>query len=181
MSDPTPPQTAPESVFHPKPATRVMIIDDHRLMQLGVKSLLSDEPDLYVCGGAESAEDALRLIPEVKPDVAICDISIKGEIDGVTLAKMISQQFPNIAILMLSMHEESAYAQRALDAGASGYLNKADAPQLLVNALRCVLAGELFYSPTSFSSEVRLKISASGKRIVRPGIGGVTGPFPDSF
>lgn len=163
------------------PVTRVLIIDDHRLMHMGIKSLLSDESDLMVCGGAESAEEALKLIPELKPDVAICDISIKGEVDGVTLAKMISERFPNIAILMLSMHEEGAYAQRALDAGASGYLNKADAPQLLVNALRCVLAGELFYSPTSFSREVKLKIASSGKRIVRPGAGDAIGPFPDTF
>ena len=147
---------------------RVFVVDDHRLMHMGIKSMLLDEPDMEMCGGAESVEEALELIPQVRPDVAVLDISLSGDIDGVMLAGMLSKQYPDILLLMLSMHEESAYAQRAFDAGALGYLNKADAAELLVVAIRTILGGGLFFSPTSFSQEVLLKIGTLGKRVLRP-------------
>jgi DNA-binding NarL/FixJ family response regulator len=162
MSLPTPPEPLSAT-------TRVFIVDDHRLMHVGLRSLLADESDFEICGGAESAAEALALIPEAKPDIAVLDISIKGDIDGITLAGMLTEQYPGIALLILSMHEDAAYAQRAMDAGASGYLNKCDAPELLVKALRGLLAGELFYSPTTcFSNDVKLRVGVAGWRFSRP-------------
>lgn len=163
MSQPTPSEQSSQ-------IARVFIVDDHRLMHVGLKSLLAEETDFVICGGAECAEGALDGIPKTNPDIVILDISIKGDVDGVTLAGMLSEKYPDMAILMLSMHEEATYAQRAMEAGASGYLNKCDAPELLVKALRCLLAGELFYSPTTcFSNDVKLRVGVAGWRVPRPG------------
>ena len=149
---------------------------------LGLWSLWADESDFEICGGAESAEEALALIPEANPYIAVLDISIKGDIDGITLAGILTEQYPAIALLMLSMHEEAAYAQRAMEAGASGYLNKCGAPELLVKALRCLLAGELFYSPTTgFSNDVKLRVGVAGWRVSRPKGGDPQKPTPDTF
>lgn len=175
MSSPTPSEPLAAT-------TRVFIVDDHRLMHVGLRSLLADEPDFEICGGAESAEEALEKIPDAHPDIAVLDISIKGEVDGITLAAMLAEQYPNMALLMLSMHEEATYAQRAMEAGASGYLNKCDAPELLVKALRCLLAGELFYSPTTcFSNDVKLRVGVAGWRMSRPKEAGPEKPTPGTF
>lgn len=126
--------------------TRVLIVDDHPLVRLGFAQLLSDEEDLSVCGEAESAAEALQLVDELAPDLLVVDISLKGT-SGLELIKQVRSRRPRLPVLVCSMHDESLFAERALRAGASGYVGKREAPDDLVTAVRAVLAGKRYLSP----------------------------------
>ncbi|MFH0726935.1 MAG: response regulator transcription factor [Pseudomonadota bacterium] len=124
---------------------KILIVDDHPIFCLGMSELINREPDLVVCGSEESAGKALKSIARLKPDLVIVDISLK-ESDGIDLVKEISHQFAGIPVLMLSMYDESLYAERALLAGARGYIMKQEATVLVVKAIRQVLKGDLYAS-----------------------------------
>lgn len=125
---------------------RVLIVDDHPLVRLGFSQLLSDEEDLVVCGEAECAAEALDLVAELEPDLLVVDISLKGT-SGLELIKQVRSRRPHVAMLVCSMHDESLFAERALRAGAHGYIGKREAPDDLVTAVRVVLAGKRYLSP----------------------------------
>lgn len=124
---------------------RIFLVDDHPLVREWLTNLINQQPDLAVCGEAETAPEAMRAILAVKPDVAIVDISLKNS-SGIELIKDLKQSSPGTAILVLSMHEEVHYAERALRAGAKGYIMKRESTRKVIAAVRQVLAGGLYIS-----------------------------------
>ena len=124
---------------------KILIVDDHPIFCLGMSEVINREKDLVVCGSEESAPKALKAIANLKPDLVIVDISLK-ESDGIDLVKEIIIRFAGMPVLMLSMVDESLYAERALLAGARGYIMKEEATTLVVQALRKVLKGEIYAS-----------------------------------
>jgi DNA-binding NarL/FixJ family response regulator len=125
---------------------RVLIVDDHPIVRQGLKGLISQAPDLTVCGEAETIFDALKAIEELKPDVAVVDISLdKGE-SGVDLIKDIRIRYPDLPVLTLSMYDEAIYAERVLRAGGRGYVTKDEAAEHVLQAIRQVLKGQIFLS-----------------------------------
>jgi len=123
----------------------VLLVDDHPLVRDGLVNLISQQTDLQICGEAGNEPQALDLIRTVRPDVAIVDISLETG-SGIELIKSIKAMFPAVTILVLSMHDESLYAERALRAGARGYVMKCEAAKKVIEAIRCVLAGQLYVS-----------------------------------
>ncbi|MGA8656385.1 MAG: response regulator transcription factor [Chthoniobacterales bacterium] len=133
------------SIANPS-AKRILIVDDHPVFRIGLADLVSQQPDLVVCGHADAAPAALERMRALKPDLAIVDISLGGT-NGIELIKMMKAEVPRLPILVLSVHDESLYALRALRAGALGYLMKAEAVQHVVAAIRRVLEGKIFVTP----------------------------------
>ena len=123
----------------------MVIVDDHPIVRKGIQLLLEQESDLEVCGEAESAGEALEQIRALQPDAAIVDISLKGT-DGIELTKSIRAEFARLPILIMSMHDESIYAERVLRSGANGYIMKQEVADNVVNALRTVLKGDIYVS-----------------------------------
>ena len=124
------------------PNKQVFLVDDHPLVREWLTNLINKRPDLRVCGEAGSAPEALRLIGELQPDIAIVDITLASG-SGLELIKDLQLQQPGVAVLVLTMHDESIYALRALRAGARGYIMKCEATQKVIQAIRTVLAGFL--------------------------------------
>ena len=125
--------------------TRVMLVDDHSVMRQGLAALINAQPDLEVCGEADGVQTALAVAREVRPDVALVDIAIKGG-DGLELIKELRTKCPDVLCLVLSMHDEAVYAERAIRAGARGYVRKVEVAEELLSAIRRVLAGGMHVS-----------------------------------
>jgi len=128
-----------------KDAVRVLIVDDHPLLRKGVGQLIDQEKDLQVVGEAEDAHKAITAIENTNPDIALIDITLSGT-SGIELLKNVKVRFPKLKMMVLSMHDESVYAHRALRAGASGYIMKQEGPEKVLTALRKVLRGEVYLS-----------------------------------
>jgi len=126
--------------------SRIFIVDDHPLVREWLGNLLRLEPDFEVCGQAEDAAGALAAMAAAPPDVAILDLSLKSG-SGLQLIKDLRERHPGVATLVLSMHEEIYYAERALRAGASGYVTKRESTDRIVEAIRQVRAGRIYASP----------------------------------
>jgi len=120
----------------------ILIVDDHPLVREGLIRRLQREPGLKVCGEAADAPAAMKAVANLKPDIAIVDISLPGR-DGIELTKDLRARFPETRVLVLSMHDESLYAERALRAGAAGYVMKHEPTEALIAAIRRVLAGHI--------------------------------------
>ncbi|MHC4904892.1 MAG: response regulator transcription factor [Planctomycetota bacterium] len=125
--------------------SKILVVDDHPMVREGLVRLVENEPDLVICGQADDAPEALRAISETKPDIVILDIALKSS-SGIELMKSIKAQYPKLPVLVLSMHNEALYAERALHAGAMGYIMKQEASEKLLTAIRRVLDGEIFVS-----------------------------------
>ena len=123
----------------------VFVIDDHPIVREGLTQLINREPDLIVCGTAEDIYEALKAMQTLKPDIALADISLKGS-DGIELIKNLKIRMPALPVLVLSIHDESIYAPRALRAGARGFIMKQEATENVLLALRRVLSGEIYLS-----------------------------------
>jgi DNA-binding NarL/FixJ family response regulator len=132
-------------VTNPAYKHRVLIVDDHPIVRHGLRRLIDAEPDLVVCGEAQSDREARTAIRELTPDVLIVDVSL-AQGDGIDLVREVRAQRPELPMLVLSMHDETIYAQRMLAAGASGYIMKEAAYQQLLTALRRVLSGGIYLS-----------------------------------
>ncbi len=124
---------------------RVLIADDHAILRRGLADIISETQDMRVCGEAQSGAQAVRLAREHPVDVVLLDITMPDR-NGLDTLKQLKKEKPKLAVLMLSMHPEEIYALRAIKAGASGYLNKASAPALLVTAIRQVASGRRYIS-----------------------------------
>jgi len=124
---------------------RVFLVDDHPLVREWLTNLINQQPDLAVCGESETAPQALQAIAHSKPDVAIVDLSLKDS-SGIELIKGLKQSHPNVAVLVLSMHDEAHYAERALRAGARGYVMKRETTRKVIEAIRRILEGKLYVS-----------------------------------
>ena len=127
------------------PKTKILLVDDHPLVREWLANLINDEADLEVRGQAGNAKEAMDLIRTLTPQIAVVDISLEGT-SGLELIKDIKAQFPSIKTLVLSMHDESLYAERAMRAGAAGYIMKREATSKVLDAIRAIIAGGLFYS-----------------------------------
>ena len=125
--------------------TRIVIVDDHPVVRLGIRQMLAAEPDLDICGEAESAGAARGLIAAARPDLAIVDLSLSDG-SGLDLIRSLRESHPSLAVLVLSMHDETLFAERVLRAGARGYIMKNEAVTGLVGAIRQVLAGRIYVS-----------------------------------
>jgi DNA-binding NarL/FixJ family response regulator len=123
----------------------ILIIDDHPIVRQGLALLINREADLEVCGDAEEAVSALRCIEELKPNLVIVDISLNGP-DGLDLLKDIRMRYGSLPVLILSMLDESIYAERALRAGANGYIMKQEATERVLVAIRHILSGDIYVS-----------------------------------
>jgi DNA-binding NarL/FixJ family response regulator len=129
--------------LHPK--KKIIIVDDHPILRKGLSILINQEPDLAVCGEAEDARKAMEMIDTLAPDMVIVDISLPDK-DGVELLKDIRIRHEDLPTLVVSMHDESLFAERALRAGARGYIMKQEAVEKVLTGIRRVLAGEIFVS-----------------------------------
>jgi DNA-binding NarL/FixJ family response regulator len=124
---------------------RVLVVDDHPVVRHGLIQLIDSENDLEVCGQAASAQEALEVMSNSNPDLVIIDISLEGT-NGIELIKQIKGQYEGMKMLVSSMHDESLYAERALRAGAMGYINKDTATEKVVTAVRQILRGKIYLS-----------------------------------
>ena len=122
-----------------------MIVEDHCIFRIGLEALITQEDDLEVCGYAESATNAWKEIPVLKPDMLMVDISLKGK-NGLDFVKEIHEYDRDLPILVLSMHDESLYAERAFHAGARGYIMKQETSESVIEAIRSVLEGKIYAS-----------------------------------
>ena len=123
----------------------ILIVDDHPMLRRGLTSLIESEPGLMVCGEAATCQAALQAIQNSKPDLVIVDLGLEGS-DGLDLIKDMKAQHPRTPALVLSMHDESLYAERAFRAGASGYVTKQQLDDTVLIAIRRLLNGEMYMS-----------------------------------
>jgi len=128
-----------------KPKTKIYLVDDHPLVREWLTNLIHQQFDLVVCGESEDAPHALREIAATAPDVAIVDISLKSG-SGIELIKNLKAMQPDVVVIVLSMHDERLYAERALRAGARGYIMKSETAKKVVMVIRQVLAGKIYMS-----------------------------------
>jgi DNA-binding NarL/FixJ family response regulator len=124
---------------------RILLVDDHPIVRERLGELIAQEPDLIVCGEAEDSNQAIQAARELQPDLAIVDITLRDTY-GIELIKHLREIEPKLLVLVLSMHDESLYGERALRAGAKGYLTKQEATKKVIPAIRRVLAGEIYVS-----------------------------------
>ena len=143
-------------------SVRVFLVDDHPLVRQALKDALGNECDLEVCGEAEDREEALKGIAAAAPDLAIVDLRLRTS-DGLDLVRDLCSHHPNVLSLVLSMQDESMTAERAVRAGARGYISKQEAPRKIIEAVRKVLSGEIYWSEKA-AAMVASKVAIPSKR-----------------
>lgn len=141
---------------------RIFLVDDHPLVREGLTNLINEQTDLAVCGEAEDCAGAMTGIAKTRPDVALVDISLKNE-SGLELVKNLESQFPLVALIVLSMHDEALYAERALRAGARGYVMKRESTKSVLASIRRVMEGGVYVSERVVNSMAR-RFSSSPKQ-----------------
>jgi len=155
---------------------KILLVEDHPIFRLGLAELINQEADLTASGESRDVASAIKEIASVKPDLIIADISLKDS-DGIDLVRHVKKHHPNIPVLVLSMHDEYLYAQRALHAGARGYIMKQEAMESVVAAIHHVLAGRVYLNETvkehilsniTGSSDLRKKSPAADLRKKSP-------------
>jgi DNA-binding NarL/FixJ family response regulator len=124
---------------------RILIVDDHPVVRQGLIQLINHEPDLVVSTEAETADQALENLEKESVDIAIVDISLNGT-NGIQLTEKIKAKYPDLPVLILTIHDEALYAKRALEAGAKGYVNKREAAKTILTAIRLVCSGKQYIS-----------------------------------
>jgi two-component system response regulator NreC len=126
---------------------KLLLVDDHAVVRLGMRMLFESEPDIEIVGEAENAQDALAAVKELKPDIVLMDIGLP-DISGIEAARLIKEQHPDVAVVALTIHEDKEYFFKMLDAGASGYVPKRAAPEELITAIRAAAANEVYLYPS---------------------------------
>lgn len=154
----------------PPPKKRILIVDDHPMMRDGLRQLIGSEPDLEVCGEADDAAEALRLTESLKPDMALVDISLRTS-NGLELIKDLHIRCPETAALVLSMHDESLYAERVLRAGGRGYIMKQEGGKKIIEGIRRILSGSAYVSE---NISARILDSMSGRYQNKSAVEGLT-------
>jgi len=134
-----------KNISDEKDRKKVLIVDDHPIVREGLTYLIDEEEDIVVCGSAENMPEAIKAIRSLEPDVVTVDISLQDS-SGLELLKDIKVQFPDLPVLVLSVHPESFYAERAIRAGAKGYITKQEATTKVITAIRRVLEGGIYLS-----------------------------------
>lgn len=146
---------------------RIFIVDDHPLVREWLTNLIEKSPDLTVCGEAEDAANALTAIAETHPNLAIIDLSL-GNKSGIDLIRSIRASFPNVAMIVLSMHDEQVYAERCIRAGARGYIMKRETTKNIIGAIHEVLEGNLYLSKRMTDLLVQKVVSSDSPNSVPP-------------
>jgi DNA-binding NarL/FixJ family response regulator len=152
---------------------KVLVVDDHPIVREGLAQMINREPDLAVCGYAADMHSAVQLIGALKPDILIVDISLNGP-DGLDLLKHIRAHDPGLPVLILSMHDESIYAERALRAGANGYIMKQEATNNVLDALRCILNREVYVSPRIANKMLQQFVGGSSNEKTHSSVDGLS-------
>ena len=145
--------------------SRIVLVDDHPLLREGIARLISIEPELTVCGMADSVQEGLAVTASLKPDLVITDLTMPGR-NGLELVKELAEAHPEIPVIVYSMHDELVYAERVLRAGGRGYVMKDAPPERLLEAIRTVLDGGVFASQTVTTHF--LKAISAGKGLSKP-------------
>jgi DNA-binding NarL/FixJ family response regulator len=148
---------------------KVMLVDDHPIVRRGLAQLINQEEDLRVCSEVGSASEAIARLSETTPEALIVDISLAGA-NGIELTKSLSAKHPDLPVLVLSMHDESLYAERALKAGARGYVMKQEPAETVLEALRTILNGGIYVSKRVASQLLRGVNTATPEEPVRSGV-----------
>jgi DNA-binding NarL/FixJ family response regulator len=143
--------------------SRVFIVDDHPLVREGLTNLINGQADLVVCGEAKDSAEAIKRIVKAQPEVALIDISLENE-SGLELVKHLGSQVPQVALIILSMHDEALYAERALRAGARGYVMKHETSKSVLASIRRVLGGGVYVSE-KVVNRMALKLTSSRKPV----------------
>jgi DNA-binding NarL/FixJ family response regulator len=146
---------------------KILIVDDHPILRKGLSMVINQEPDLMVIGEAEDAQTALEMIESLMPDLVIVDLSLPG-VDGIELIKTTKLRYRDLPALVVSMHDESLFAERALRAGARGYIMKQEAVENMLIAIRRVLNGEIFVSDKVATKMLETLISGDAKTVRSP-------------
>lgn len=147
--------------------TRIFIVDDHPLIRQGLTQLFNMQPDMEVCGEAGGPAQALQAAAAAKPDLAIIDLTL-GKASGIDLIKDFKSRYPDVILLVLTMHESLVHAERALQAGASGYVMKGEDPNNVLTAVRRVMKGEVYLSQDSAGKILQHMIVARHQKDVSP-------------
>ncbi|HEV2045572.1 MAG TPA: response regulator transcription factor [Chthoniobacterales bacterium] len=143
-------------------AKRIVIVDDHPLFRKGLEQLIQSHDGLAICGEAANAAEAMDVIRQIAPDMAIVDLSLPGA-NGIELIKNIRAEFPKLLILVLSMHDESLYALRSMRVGAQGYVMKQEALDSVVSAIREIFAGRPYLSPAMSANVIAKFAQGAGE------------------
>ena len=138
--------------------SRILVVDDHPMVREWLAQMIHREPDLAICGEAGDAAEALKAIESLKPDMAIVDLTLKDS-QGTEFVREIAARFSTLPILVVSMHDESLYAERAIRAGAKGYITKQEAGDKIKSAIRCVLGGQIYLSEAVASKIIRTVVA----------------------
>lgn len=142
---------------------RVLIADDHAIVRQGFKQIFSETEDLVVAGEADDGAEALQLARQREWDVFLLDVTMPNR-NGIDTLKQLKKEFPRLPVLILSMHPEEQYAVRAIKSGASGYLTKQSAPELLVTAIRQVARGKKYVSPAVAEQLANALVAGDGEK-----------------
>lgn len=145
---------------------RVVIVEDHPMVRDHLAQIINKEPDLEVCGEADNIQQGMRIIRDISPDLAIVDITLNGS-SGLELIKGLKVLSMQVPVLVLSMHDESLYAERALRAGAKGYITKHKSSREVLSAVRKVLSGEIYLSEKMVSNVLH-KFAPGGSKSIKP-------------
>lgn len=148
------------------PDLRLLVVDDHPVVRMGLRSLIRDSEGLEMAGEASSVAEALRLLEEVTPDLVLLDLSLEGP-SGLELVKQLAQRAPELPVLVLSVHDEAVYGERALEAGAQGFVMKTESPEVLREAISRVLEGEVYLSER-MTARVLARMQSGEPRIAVP-------------
>jgi DNA-binding NarL/FixJ family response regulator len=163
-----------------KPAARVLIVDDHPAVREALTIRIAAQPDLEVCGEAADANEALRLAAATEPDVAVIDIALKAG-NGIDLIKRLRARNDKFRAIVWSMYSEDYYAERALRAGAMGYINKEQATGKIIEAIRQVLGGKMYLSEALSEKLLKRSVGHAGPDSGRPPIGTLSDRELDVF
>ena len=143
---------------NPQSRARILIVDDHPMVRERLTEIINRECDLIVCGEAEDRHQAIEAIKTCPPELVIVDLTLKNS-DGLELIKDIRSRWPKLAVLVVSMHDESLYAERCLRAGAQGYITKQEATRNILLAFRCVLSGNIYLNER-ISTQILSRLTA---------------------
>jgi DNA-binding NarL/FixJ family response regulator len=147
--------------------SRILIVDDHPLVREGLRQMIDRNPDLVVCGEAPDAAEALKAVAELKPDLVLVDISLGGT-NGIDLIKSLKSKYDDLPVMVVSMHDESLYAERALRAGAMGYVMKHEPTKVVMAAISKVLGGDIFLSEKMSTSMLAKLMRGKSEEMVSP-------------
>jgi len=147
----------------PRAVSQILIVEDHPLTRQGLNALISSQPDFEVCGEAAGAGDAISLVAAKRPDLCIIDLRL-GQGSGLELIKQVKARFPDVKILVSSMHDESLFAERVLRAGANGFISKIESVDKVIQAMRQVLSGKVYLS-TKMTEQLLFQVAGRGQDV----------------